>query len=202
MTYAANCPCGKGLIVVPSQSPSLARGSSSPSLARGLLWPSSMDASSLAYSPSTYTTSWCTRCTCLWRHTCLWRCTCRLRRTRRTLDLSILAPLVAVWRGMVIVASRERQHEHLIVAWESLRSSLAFVVLPSSLLAIRHRNDCRVVDIVSWRRGQFYRWRFTPSRSSMWLVHINERVVRHLGDLTCSSRLTVVAFVVASCDSA
>jgi hypothetical protein len=43
------------------------------------------------------------------------------------LDLSILAPLVVVWCGMVIVASSERQHEHLIVAWESLRSSLKFV---------------------------------------------------------------------------
>ena len=46
MTYAANCPCGKGLIVVRSQSPSLARGLSLPSLARGLLWPSSTDATS------------------------------------------------------------------------------------------------------------------------------------------------------------
>jgi hypothetical protein len=43
------------------------------------------------------------------------------------LNLSILALLVVVWRGMVIVASCKRQHDHLIVAWESLRSSLAFV---------------------------------------------------------------------------
>jgi hypothetical protein len=43
------------------------------------------------------------------------------------LDLSILALLDIAWRGLVIVTSREQQHEHLIVAWELLRSSLAFV---------------------------------------------------------------------------
>ncbi len=62
MTYAVNCPCGKGLIVVLSQLPSLARGSSRPSLVRGLLWPSSTDGISfgvlLSYLPlATYTTS-------------------------------------------------------------------------------------------------------------------------------------------------
>ena len=44
MTYTANCPCGKGLIVVLSQLPSLARGLLSSSLVRGLLWPSLTDA--------------------------------------------------------------------------------------------------------------------------------------------------------------
>jgi hypothetical protein len=35
------------------------------------------------------------------------------------LDLSILAPLVIVWRDMVDVASCAQEHESLIVAWES-----------------------------------------------------------------------------------
>jgi hypothetical protein len=43
------------------------------------------------------------------------------------LDLGMLAPLVIAWRGIVVVAFCERQHERLIVALESLRSSLAFV---------------------------------------------------------------------------
>jgi hypothetical protein len=42
-------------------------------------------------------------------------------------DLGILAPLVITWCGMVVVAFCKQQHERLIVAWESLRSSLAFV---------------------------------------------------------------------------
>ena len=46
MTYMANCPCGKGLIVVLSQLPSLARVLLLPSLTRGSLWPSLMNATS------------------------------------------------------------------------------------------------------------------------------------------------------------
>ncbi len=44
------------------------------------------------------------------------------------LDLSILAPLVAAWRDMAVVASCTQQHESLIVAWELFGSSLAFFI--------------------------------------------------------------------------
>jgi hypothetical protein len=43
------------------------------------------------------------------------------------LDLGILVPLVVAWRGMVVMAFCEQQHERLIVAWEPLHSSLAFI---------------------------------------------------------------------------
>jgi hypothetical protein len=42
-------------------------------------------------------------------------------------ELGILVPLVITWCGTVVVASCERQHEIFIVAWESFCSSLAFV---------------------------------------------------------------------------
>jgi hypothetical protein len=43
------------------------------------------------------------------------------------LDLGILALLIIALRDMVIIASCKQQHESLIVAWESFNSSLAFV---------------------------------------------------------------------------
>jgi hypothetical protein len=52
------------------------------------------------------------------------------------LDLSILAPLVVVWRDMVVVASCARQHESLIVAWESHLFFPRIRLVLSSLLAI------------------------------------------------------------------
>ena len=130
MTYAVNCPCGKELIVVLSQSPSLARGLLSPSLARGLLWPSSMDATSfgelallalnnvhavfgilnvLAFG-NVYVVDNV--------HTIF---------SFGVLDLGVFASLIVALHGMVIVAfCKQQQHEILIVAWKSDQSSLAF----------------------------------------------------------------------------
>jgi hypothetical protein len=63
--------------------------------------------------------------------------------------------------------------------------SSVIVVAPCELTI---KNDCRVVDIVSWRRGQSYCWRFMNLRLLMWLIQIDEK-----GSLTLAKSRALVA---------
>jgi hypothetical protein len=51
-------------------------------------------------------------------------------------NLGVFTLLVITWPDMAVVASCKWQHEHLIVAWKLLGSSLTFVVLLSLLLTM------------------------------------------------------------------
>ena len=111
MTYVVNCPCGKGLIVILSHSPSLARGSLMPSLARGSWWPSLTDAISFGVLAILALGN-----------------VNNVFGIFNVLDLGVFAPLILALRSTVVVAPCKQQHEILIVVWcESVQSSLAFI---------------------------------------------------------------------------
>jgi hypothetical protein len=90
-------------------------------------------------------------------------------------SLGIFALLVVVWRDMVTVASCKQQHEHLIVEWEPLRSSLAFVFLLSLLLVIQQKvMIVTSLMFISWHCDQSYCWCLALLQFSMRLIH-NEK---------------------------
>ncbi len=154
MMYAANCPCGKGLIVAPSPVAILGKGFVVPFLARGSLWPSLTDVSSLAYSPYSPSAMYGTTLA-----------------YSMYLPLATYMPLVMYTPSPAYLPSAYLRRWSLCGAmWSSLHSandymkvwllhgsctcpSLAFVVFIIVAIAIRHRNDCCVINFVimsSW----------------------------------------------------
>ncbi len=75
------------------------------------------------------------------------------------LVLGILVPLIFVWCDMVVVASCKQQHEHLIIAWESWHSSLAFVVFCHCSSQYNIKMIVTLLMLSLWRRNQSYCWR-------------------------------------------
>jgi hypothetical protein len=153
MMYVANCPCGKGLIIIPSQLPSLARGLLLPSLVKGLLWPSSTDASSLVfllYSPlATYTLSSAYLLYLpLATYTPSWTYLAVIFGVLAVPDLSVFVLLFVAWSDIAVVASCKQQH----IIFDCCVG--VALVLPSHLSGIviapcnMTRNDCHIVDVV------------------------------------------------------
>jgi hypothetical protein len=64
------------------------------------------------------------------------------------LNLGIFAPLIVVWRDVVVIVSCDQQHKNLIVAWELFCSSLAFILYCCCSLQYNIKNDCSIVNVV------------------------------------------------------
>jgi hypothetical protein len=112
----SQCSCGEGLIVVPSLVAILGRGLSLPSLGKGSLLPSLTNVASLVF----YDIFGILAILALVGvHA--------FSSVLAVPNFGVFALLIVVWHNMVIVASCEWQHEHLIVVWELLLSYLAFV---------------------------------------------------------------------------
>ncbi len=140
---------------------------------RGLLWPSSTDVATLAYSPylplELYTPSLV--------HS-IYLPLAMYMPSLAYLLYSTLAYL-RCWLSCDGVWSLSHPANKNMNIWLLRGSSY---VLPSHLSVIvvapcnlTIRNDCPVVDVVSWHRGQSYCWHFTPSRLLMWLIHIDQK---------------------------
>ncbi len=87
----------------------------------------------------------------------------------------VFALLVVTWHDMVVIASCEQQNEHLIVVGVVMFFPCISLLL-LLLLAIQHNKMIAASSMLSsWCCNQSYHWRFAPLCSSMWLTHINEK---------------------------